>query len=218
VEKGSNVLPRARRSPSSPWTRERIAWLKARWAQGATAEEIAKELAHGISRNAVLATIHRLGIVHLSPFGGRRGRRRKRGRHDRAGDRRVKRAAGGTAPGHRARVPASPSARSPGSEQPNEQRNAERQLPAWVRNATPYVDDPRVDADVPHWQRCSFLELSSSTCRWPVGDPARPDFLFCGARPLEGKPYCGAHWARAYRKDTALRPWQIEISPCRQTR
>jgi GcrA cell cycle regulator len=213
---GSNVLPRPRRSPSSPWTRERIAWLKARWAQGATAKEIAKELA--TSRNAVLATIHRLGIVHLSPFGGRRGRRRKPGRHDRAGDRRVKRAAGGKVAGRSARAPASPPAPLPGSAQRNEQRNAERQLPAWVRNATPYVDDPRVDADVPHWQRCSLLELSSSTCRWPVGDPARPDFFFCGADPLEGKPYCAAHWTRAYQKDTVLRPWQIEISPCRQTR
>jgi GcrA cell cycle regulator len=179
-----------------------------------------------ISRNAVLATIHRLGIGHLSPFGGRRGRRRKPGRHDRAGDRRVKRAAGGKATGRSAGVPASPSAPAPGSEKRYEQRNAQRseqpntehQLPAWVRNATPYVDDPSVDADVPHWQRCSFLDLSSSTCRWPVGDPARPDFFFCGAAPLEGKPYCGAHWTRAYRKDTALRPWQIEISPCRQTR
>jgi GcrA cell cycle regulator len=214
---GSNVLPRPRRSLPSPWTKERIAQLKARWAQGATAKEIAKELANGISRNAVLATIHRLGIVHLSPFGGRRGRRRKPGRHDRAGDRRVKRAAGGTA-GRSARVPASPPTPSPATEQCNEQPNAEHQLPAWVRNATPYVDDPSVDADVPHWQRCSFLELSRSTCRWPVGDPARPDFFFCGADPLEGKPYCGAHWTRAYRKDTALRPWQIEISPCKQTR
>jgi GcrA cell cycle regulator len=213
---GSNVLPRPRRSPPSPWTRERIARLKVRWAQGATAKEIAKELAHGISRNAVLGAIHRLGIVHLSPFGGRRGRRNAAGR------RRVERAAVGkvTRPSARAPAtpPATPPAPLPGNAQRDEQRNEELQLPAWVRNAKPYVEDPNADADVPPWQRRSFLELSSSTCRWPVGDPARPDFFFCGASPLEGKPYCGAHWTRAYRKDTALRPWQIEISPCRQTR
>ncbi len=35
-------------------------------------------------------------------------------------------------------------------------------------------------------------------CLWPIGDPRQPDFHFCGARAVEGKPYCPDHCARAY--------------------
>jgi GcrA cell cycle regulator len=43
------------------WTEERIEQLKARWAEGATASEIAGELG-GVSRNAVIGKAHRLGL------------------------------------------------------------------------------------------------------------------------------------------------------------
>jgi len=73
------------------------------------------------------------------------------------------------------------------------------ELPAWVRDAEPYVDDPLVDADIPASQRRALLELSGRACRWPVGDPSRADFFFCGGEAFPGKPYCVAHCARAYR-------------------
>lgn len=38
------------------------------------------------------------------------------------------------------------------------------------------------------------------TCQWPIGDPGTPDFHFCGATPLSGKPYCAEHAAVAYVK------------------
>src|SRR4030095_8171494 len=43
------------------WTEERIERLKAMWAQGATASQIAAELG-GVSRNAVIGKAHRLGL------------------------------------------------------------------------------------------------------------------------------------------------------------
>lgn len=54
-----------------------------------------------------------------------------------------------------------------------------------------------IDA-IPIAQRVSFMELSEQTCRWPIGDPCQSDFFFCGAMPLEGRPYCPLHHARAY--------------------
>jgi hypothetical protein len=71
--------------------------------------------------------------------------------------------------------------------------------PAWVIEAKPYVDDPRVDADIPLAQRRSLLDLTAGACRWPVGDPSHPDFFFCGAEALRGELYCAAHRARAYK-------------------
>ena len=42
------------------------------------------------------------------------------------------------------------------------------------------------------------LNLTSRTCKWPVGDPAKPGFHYCGALPLTGRPYCDAHDRMSY--------------------
>lgn len=36
-----------------------------------------------------------------------------------------------------------------------------------------------------------FNDLRADHCRWPYGDVA--PFMFCGCKPMEGKPYCAAH-------------------------
>jgi GcrA cell cycle regulator len=46
--------------------------------------------------------------------------------------------------------------------------------------------------------RCTFMGLTSRTCRWPIGDPKKEDFCFCGATPTRGRPYCGFHVGIAY--------------------
>jgi GcrA cell cycle regulator len=40
--------------------------------------------------------------------------------------------------------------------------------------------------------------LNQATCRWPIGDPQRDGFGYCGARSLTGRPYCEAHAKLAY--------------------
>src|SRR5712691_1070781 len=178
---GWSGFPRRPRTyAASPWTGERIEQLKTWWSQGTSAQNIARDLGPFISRSAVLAKIHRLGIAQLSPYSGMRGQR--------VGERtpRAKKPAGKHA------VAEEPSTQS---------QKQKRSPPAWVAAAKPYVDNPLVDADIPVLQRRSLLELSSGTCRWPVGDPGNPDFFFCGAEPFENKPYCAAHCARAYRTD-----------------
>jgi GcrA cell cycle regulator len=44
----------------------------------------------------------------------------------------------------------------------------------------------------------SLLELTSSTCRWPIGDPKDADFHFCGKEVVTGKNYCEKHMAEAF--------------------
>ena len=39
------------------------------------------------------------------------------------------------------------------------------------------------------------MDLSATTCRWPFGDPAEPDFHYCGQLPQRNRPYCDAHEA-----------------------
>lgn len=57
----------------------------------------------------------------------------------------------------------------------------------------------------------SMLELSEKTCRWPLGDPKKSGFHFCGARPVPGIPYCGSHAMAAYQ--TTTRKFNIQDSP-----
>lgn len=61
----------------------------------------------------------------------------------------------------------------------------------------PMPDMP--DDLIPIEQRRQLQELTNSTCRWPCGDPATPEFFFCGhesADVIAGRPYCAAHTAR----------------------
>lgn len=42
------------------------------------------------------------------------------------------------------------------------------------------------------------LTLSSRNCKWPIGDPAKLGFHYCGKPPQSGRPYCDAHDAMSY--------------------
>ncbi len=44
------------------WTDERVEQLKKMWLDGLSASQIAGELANGITRNAVIGKVHRLGL------------------------------------------------------------------------------------------------------------------------------------------------------------
>src|SRR5262249_15369157 len=117
-------LPQAPRRRVSPWTKPRLRLLRRRWAQGARVREIAAELGYGITSNAVIAKIHRLGIAALSPYGGRPGRRRA----GEPGDRRLR--------GHRTAYWFRKGA-----------------PPTWVVIAKPPVEITRGDARIPRRQR-----------------------------------------------------------------
>lgn len=161
-----------RRRPVSLRTKQRTRVLRRRWAQGARVRDIAAELGRGVTYNAVIGKIHRLGIADRSPYGGAPGRRSAA--NTRSADRPVR----------------APRVAWWFREGP---------LPARVVDAKPHVETVDADARIPRRRRRSLFELSNDTCRWPVGDPRSSRFFFCGAPPLRNKPYCTAHCARAYR-------------------
>lgn len=49
-----------------------------------------------------------------------------------------------------------------------------------------------------HGGKGRFAKKIASACKWPVGDPKRPDFHFCGKEPVPGKPYCESHLGMAH--------------------
>lgn len=42
------------------------------------------------------------------------------------------------------------------------------------------------------------LNLTSRTCKWPIGDPTQTNFHYCGQLPQTGRPYCTAHDDMSY--------------------
>ena len=51
---------------------------------------------------------------------------------------------------------------------------------------------------VPMGPRITILELSESTCRWPIGEPGKDGFGYCGSKSKDGMPYCPYHARVAY--------------------
>jgi GcrA cell cycle regulator len=149
------------------WTDERVEMLKKLWTDGLSASQIAGELG-GITRNAVIGKVHRLGLSGRakSPSSGAPRPRKPRPHSHML---RTSRPAfrGNTALAHAFEVEA----------------EAEPQL---------------IDNVIPMGQRRSLLELTEETCRWPIGDPGSPDFFFCGGQSLAGLPYCTHHSRVAY--------------------
>lgn len=59
----------------------------------------------------------------------------------------------------------------------------------------------------------SLLDLTFSTCRWPIGDPGDPSFGYCGALADGASgPYCPHHRAIAYQPSARRVARDREIS------
>jgi GcrA cell cycle regulator len=60
------------------------------------------------------------------------------------------------------------------------------------------------NAAIPLHQRCTLVQLTPSSCRWPISEPDRADFFFCGGPATKGRVYCAGHCAFAYRPDDQI--------------
>lgn len=159
------------------WTDERVERLKSLWSEGLSASQIAAELG-GVTRNAVIGKVHRLGLS---------GRAKPQ----------VQAARPVAAPRHKTAAPSRPVAQAPRSS-----------MPMTIGNLVIKSDEnlelapaPRILPAEPEtitYERMSILNLTESTCKWPIGDPGRPDFFFCGRKSDNGIPYCAYHARIAY--------------------
>ena len=186
------------------WTDERVELLKKMWGEGQSASQIAKELG-GVTRNAVIGKVHRLGLSNRASGGG----------------------AAKAAPAKEAAKPApkaDPKPAKPATPKPEPTAEAPAPRPS---NVTP-LRKPIVPAGQPlppqpsaneispealakvhevekSARKISLMELTERTCKWPIGDPATDDFYFCGLPVQPGKPYCEAHVGVAFQPMSSRR-------------
>jgi GcrA cell cycle regulator len=67
--------------------------------------------------------------------------------------------------------------------------------PAGIK-AEPVVETEIV---IPFAQRKTLMQLTDKTCHWPVGDPANPDFFYCGGDTYGDFRYCAFHCRVAHK-------------------
>jgi GcrA cell cycle regulator len=164
------------------WTDERVELLSRLWLDGRSASQIAAELGMGVTRNAVIGKVHRLGLAGrvkaVAPAAA------------------MTRAKAKTAPGapmaEERPAPASPSVVVP------------------LRPAVPAFRDS-AEVALPPSERVTIMDLRETSCRWPMGDPSNAEFRFCGAKTGIGDgPYCVAHARLAFQPTHDRRRDRVE--------
>jgi GcrA cell cycle regulator len=202
------------------WTDERVETLKRMWTEGQSASQIAKELG-GVTRNAVIGKVHRLGLSNRNGVGGG---------PDGSGSAEpvlaplpdpepevvappeaVRPAPAAAAPPDRpATGPAAPQPTVSGPVMPVPPRRPVL-VPGQPLPPQPSVGEisPEALANVREVEKkarkITLMELTERTCKWPIGDPATPNFWFCGLPTQAGKPYCEAHVAVAFQPMSSRR-------------
>ncbi len=165
------------------WSDERVELLKKMWGEGQSASQIAKELG-GVTRNAVIGKVHRLGLSNRSESGKSDATKAK-------AKPAAKPAAEAPAPMTRARAAIIPA--------------GQRLPPQPSANEIDPEALAKVNEIEKKAKRLTLMELTERTCKWPVGDPATEDFWFCGLPVQSGKPYCEAHVGVAFQPMSSRR-------------
>jgi GcrA cell cycle regulator len=159
------------------WTDERVELLRQLWLDGKSASQISAQLGHGLTRNAVIGKVHRLGLAG----------RAKSPSSAPAAPRPV--AAPRVAP--RPAPSAAPAAR------PSVRGNTALAVsPEPMFEARPVFLEE--DVVVPMSLRVTIVELKEAMCRWPLGDPSSQEFRYCGSPASGASPYCTHHGQLAY--------------------
>lgn len=177
------------------WTAEAIDALRALWAEGHSTAEIGRRM--GISKNAVVGKAHRLNLpARPSPI------RREAMEASQARSQVV--AAAPVQPPVAER-PAPPPPAPPPAPTPlmatTTLAPATRPLVAAPELAVPRAAPPRRAVPAPATAVVRpFQRSGGRSCCWPIGEPGTPEFRFCTAEAIPGKPYCPEHAAVAYVK------------------
>ncbi len=171
----------------SVWTDELIQQLLQLWQEGVSASEIARQLGHGLSRNAVIGKIHRLRKSGKAPA--------RRDEPQQATDRQQReKPEQGSASNRGAAAAAASANRASVARQ--------AQAVAVQMEAAPApAPQARQSLTVAHEETGlvkDIMDLGHRSCRWPIGTPGEEGFAYCGRRAEDGGPYCQHHAEIAY--------------------
>jgi GcrA cell cycle regulator len=152
------------------WDSNRIELMTRCFQAGLSCSQIAGEI--GVTRNAVIGKLHRLGLMRPRALAAAQVEQRRAAKLAPAKPRRSWRPKRSLsiATQHEMLTAAFPEPRAPGG-----------------------------DIPILNGRGCTLLELGQGQCRWPISSPGATDFCFCGNEPVDGLSYCAGHARIAYR-------------------
>lgn len=200
------------------WTDERVELLKKLWGDGQSASQIAKELG-GVTRNAVIGKVHRLGLSNRAGASGAAAPAAKAEAKPAAAPKARATAKPAAKPAADTPKEAAKPAAKPAAEEPRTMPAAPAvatRRPNIIPAGQPLPPQPSANEISPEAlakvnevektaKKLSLMELTERTCKWPIGDPATDDFWFCGLGVQQGKPYCEAHVGVAFQPMSSRR-------------
>ena len=166
------------------WTDERIEQLRQLWSEGQSASKIAEKLG-GVTRNAVIGKIHRLGLSNRSENSEKKIITKKRGRPAKVKN----------TDNFQKRVDKNKDFSQINSDKFDDlhldglEGDKNMLLQATLANIAELEENAK---------KLNLMELTERTCKWPIGDPATENFWFCGHPSEQGKPYCSTHVSIAF--------------------
>jgi len=200
------------------WTEERVKKLTLLWKSGNSASKIAIELGEGVSRNAVIGKIHRLGLSERGSGSNGNGPKIK--------EKKIKNI--NLAEHQNSKV----SDLENSSETSTQRKGKKRGRKPSIKNLTSNenkstlgfnadenssLETAEIDSEIDKValknmieiekkaKKLNLLELTEKTCKWPIGDPSTSEFWFCGHPSEQGKPYCETHISIAFQPITTRR-------------
>ena len=151
------------------WDSNRIELLMRCFHAGLSSSQIAGEI--GVTRNAVIGKLHRLGLTRPRELAAAQVEHRRGAWLPRASPQsnlRLKRSRLSIATRHEMFKPAFP-------------------------------EPQALVEDIPNGRGCTLLELDHGQCRWPISSRGDAEVRFCGIEPINGLSYCLEHARIAYR-------------------
>jgi len=202
------------------WTFERVELLTTLWRSGNSASQIAHELGEGVSRNAVIGKIHRLGLSE-------RGNNAKDGsdsslnlsvsnKEKKLHPHITKKSGQSSDITEKSTMKAKPGKKRGRKPSPKNIEKSQNDNDQKTKDESTFNDgavifpgisgaselDKEALADMIELEKrakkLGLMELTERTCKWPIGDPATDKFWFCGHQAENGKPYCKTHVAIAF--------------------
>jgi GcrA cell cycle regulator len=167
------------------WTDERVEILRHMWLEGRSASQISAVLGSGLTRNAVIGKVHRLGLAgRVKPGTGPN--------EPVPAPQRMQ-----AAPRRAAAAPARDAAPTIMTSAPMTQGATALAMEAEPQSQ---LQVARVEEEVvvPMSLRVTIVDLKEAMCKWPLGDPTTPDFRYCGSATAPAGPYCQHHAKLAY--------------------
>lgn len=176
----------------SAWTPERTKRAETMWREGYSANHIASAIGGGLSRNAVIGKMHRMGLTGAQPKSVRRVPAAPK-----AARVSVKRREGD--PVIKAAEKRSAQAKALIAKLDAKQRAKAEKKPWEPKPPTMPAPREPLAKTTPK----PLLDLGPRDCRFAVAEDRRHGHLFCAAEAGPGDPYCAAHMRIAYQSHDA---------------